>query len=153
MDLKSIPHPGEFSSRHPEHEHSPFNTHYSTPSPSQAPRNGYSMFSYQMPQTPRFSLDVPVLQPSLQIQTQQIDRLVPKLESPLTPIQPPTSLQNLNQRGQILHCHCHKHYKVVHRTTFTKDHESVPSILSKVKLLQKQQTRCLLKWSIGRKTL
>lgn len=99
VDLKSIPHPGEFSSRHPEHEHSPFNTHYSTPSPSQAPRNGYSMFPYQMPQTPQFSLDVPVLQPSLQIQTQQIDRLVPKLKSPLTPIQPTTSLQNLNQRG------------------------------------------------------
>ncbi|KAI5967479.1 SFL1 [Candida margitis] len=103
VDLKSIPHPGgEYASmpRHSENELSPFNTHYSTPSPSQAPRNGYPSYPHQVLQAPSFPSLAPALQqPSLQLSVQHIDRSVPKLKSPLTPAQPPTNPQSANQRG------------------------------------------------------
>lgn len=81
VDLKTIPHPNELNL---ENEHSPFNTHFSTPSPSQAPVQ-YAVYPYQMPQTPQFA--APASQP-LQLHTQHVERTPPKLKSPLTSFPP-----------------------------------------------------------------
>ncbi|KAI5958919.1 SFL1 [Candida theae] len=103
VDLKSIPHTSEYLQRQVENEHSPFDTHFSTPSPSQAPRNQYPpLFPNQVPQMPHFSMDAPAFQPNSLLQTQHIERTPPRLKSPLTSNQPPlmtTTLHNFNQSG------------------------------------------------------
>lgn len=99
VDLKSIPHPGEYPARNPENVTPQFNSQYTTPSPSQPSRNGYPLYPYQPTQTLLYPTEGPVLPPTLHLQTQQVDRLAPKLKSPLTPRQPPMNSQIFNPRG------------------------------------------------------